>query len=109
MSGSFSIGRIAGIRIEVNASWLIILVLLTVSLASSWFPTAIPGQSFGLYLGLGFLASVLLFVSVLLHELAHSLVARSRGLNVSSITLFIFGGVSNLEQEPSTAGDEFRL
>jgi Zn-dependent protease/predicted transcriptional regulator len=109
MSGSFSIGRIAGIRIEVNASWLIILVLLTVSLATSWFPSAIPGASFGLYLGLGFLASVLLFASVLLHELAHSLVARSRGLNVSSITLFIFGGVSNLEQEPRTAGDEFEL
>ncbi|MBA3825734.1 MAG: site-2 protease family protein, partial [Ktedonobacterales bacterium] len=109
MAGSFSIGRIAGIRIEVNASWLIILLLLTVSLATSWFPSAIPGMSFGLYLGLGFLAAVLLFVSVLLHELAHSLVARARGLNVSSITLFIFGGVSNLEQEPRTAGAEFQL
>jgi len=109
MPGSFSIGRIGGIRIEINASWLIILALLTISLATSWFPTTIPGLSTGVYVGLGFVASILLFVSVLLHELAHSLVARAKGLPVSSITLFIFGGVSNLEQEPRTAGAEFQL
>jgi Zn-dependent protease/CBS domain-containing protein len=109
MPGSFSIGRIGGIRIEINASWVIILVLLTISLASSWFPYTVPHQSFGVYLTLGFIAAILLFASVLLHELAHSLVARAKGLPVSSITLFIFGGVSNLEQEPRTAGAEFQL
>ncbi len=109
MPGSFSIGRIGGIRIEINASWLIILVLLTISLATSWFPTTIPGLRTTAYIGLGFVASILLFVSVLLHELAHSLVARAKGLPVNSITLFIFGGVSNLEQEPRTAGAEFQL
>ncbi len=109
MPGSFAIGRIGGIRIEINASWIIILVLLTVSLATSWFPSTIPGLSFGAYIALGFIASLLLFVSVLLHELAHSLVARAKGLPVSSITLFIFGGVSNLTQEPRTAGEEFQL
>jgi Zn-dependent protease len=107
MPGSFRIGSIAGIDIYVNFSWLIILVLLTVSLATGWFPAAYPGQSFGLYLVLGIIAALLLFLSVLLHELAHSLVARSRGLPVKNIILFIFGGVSNIEREPKSAGVEF--
>jgi Zn-dependent protease/CBS domain-containing protein len=109
MPGSFRIGRIAGIDIEANVSWLIILVLLTFSLAVSWFPAAVHGLSPVTYWVLGFIASLLLFVSVLLHELAHSLVARARGLQVSSITLFIFGGVSNLQQEPQSAGVEFQM
>jgi Zn-dependent protease/predicted transcriptional regulator len=109
MPGSFRIGRIFGIDIEVNLSWLVILVLLTFSLAVSWFPATVTGQTTTVYWTLGFIASVLLFVSVLLHELAHSLVARASGLKVSSITLFIFGGVSNLQQEPQSAGVEFRM
>src|SRR6266566_3113510 len=84
MPGSFRIGKIAGIDIDINVSWIIIVVLLTVSLATYWL--------------IAFLSSLLLFVSVLLHELAHSLVARRRGLPVKSITLFIFGGVSNIER-----------
>ncbi len=109
MHGSFHLGRIAGISIEANYSWLVILVLLTVSLATGWFRLALPGASAAVYWGIGFLAAVLLFVSVLLHELAHSLVARARGLPVKSITLFIFGGVSNLEKEPGTPGGEFQV
>jgi Zn-dependent protease len=107
MPGSFRIGSLAGIDIYVNFSWLIILVLLTVSLATGWYPRAYPGQSSGLYLLLGLIAALLLFLSVLLHELAHSLVARSRGLPVKNIVLFIFGGVSNIEQEPKSPGVEF--
>jgi len=107
MPGSFRIGRIAGIDIYVHISWLIILVFLTISLANSWFPSLYRGYSAGTYLILGFISTILLFVSVLLHELAHSFVARSRGLPVKSIVLFIFGGVSNIEQEPHSAGTEF--
>ncbi|HLG78008.1 MAG TPA: site-2 protease family protein [Ktedonobacteraceae bacterium] len=107
MPGSFRIGSLAGIDIYVNFSWLIILVLLTVSLATGWYPSAFPGQSSGIYLLLGLIAALLLFLSVLLHELAHSLVARSRGLPVKNIVLFIFGGVSNIEQEPKSPGVEF--
>ena len=84
MPGSFQIGKIAGINIQVNVSWLVILVLLTFSLAVSWFPATVPRQSTVIYWALGFIAALLLFVSVLLHELAHSLVARARGLPVKS-------------------------
>jgi Zn-dependent protease/CBS domain-containing protein len=109
MPNSFRIATIAGIDIDVNVSWLIILVLLTFSLAVTWFPATVPGQAAPTYWVLGFIAALLLFVSVLLHELAHSLVARARGLPVKSITLFIFGGVSNLQQEPQSPGIEFQV
>jgi len=109
MSGSFRIGRIAGININIHISWLIILVVLTFWLGSGYFPMAYPGRSQEIYIVLGLVATILLFVSVLLHELAHSFVARARGLAVHSIVLFIFGGVSNIEQEPQTAGVEFSM
>ncbi len=109
MAGSIHLGHIAGISLDINYSWLIVLVLLTVSLAINWFPQAAPGYSSGTYWGVGFLSAILLFVAVLAHELAHSLVARARGLPVKSITLFIFGGISNLEQEPTKPGVEFQV
>jgi Zn-dependent protease len=109
MPGSFHLGKIAGIEINVNISWIIILVLLTWSLAVGWFPFIYHGWSTGEYWIVSLISALLLFVSVLLHELAHSLVARARGLPVSSITLFIFGGVSNLEREPQSAGVEFQM
>ncbi len=109
MAGSFRIGKIAGIDIYINVSWIIILVLLTVSLATGWFRQLYPGWSTATYWIVGFISSILLFVSVLLHELAHSLVARRRGLPVKSITLFIFGGVSNIEREPTSPGVEFQM
>jgi Zn-dependent protease/CBS domain-containing protein len=107
LPGSIVVGRIAGIQIAVHASWLIIVALLTASLATTFFPRAARGLSPGVYWLVGLGATLLLFASVLIHELGHSLVARARGLPVSSITLFIFGGVSNLEQEPRSPGEEF--
>ncbi len=109
MPGSLRIGKIAGIDIYIHVSWIIILVLLTVSLAIGWFPQLYPGQSTATYWIVSLIAALLLFVSVLLHELAHSLVARRRGLPVKNITLFIFGGVSNIEQEPKDPGIEFQV
>src|SRR6266851_6995195 len=109
MPGSFRIGKIAGIEIDINVSWIIILVLLSVSLATGWFPQLYPGWSTATYWIVGLISALLLFVSVLLHELAHSLVARRRGLPVKNITLFIFGGVSNIEQEPKSPGVEFQV
>ena len=109
MPGSLRIGKFAGIDIYIHVSWIIILVLLTVSLAIGWFPQLYPGQSTATYWIVSLIAALLLFVSVLLHELAHSLVARRRGLPVKNITLFIFGGVSNIEQEPKDPGIEFQV
>jgi Zn-dependent protease/predicted transcriptional regulator len=109
MPGSLRLGKIAGIDIYINVSWLIILVFLTWSLATGWFPLYSPGFSTTTYRLIGLISAILLFVSVLLHELAHSFVARARGLSVKNITLFIFGGVSNIEQEPTSAGVEFQM
>ena len=109
MPGSFRLGKIAGIEIDINVSWIIILVLLTVSLATGWFPQLYPGWSIATYWVVSLISALLLFVSVLLHELSHSLVARRRGLAVKNITLFIFGGVSNIEQEPKSPGVEFQM
>src|SRR6266852_5954206 len=109
MPGSLNLGKIAGISIYINVSWFIILVLLTWSLATGWFPIFYPGWTATTYWVISLVSALLLFVSVLLHELAHSLVARARGLAVNSIVLFIFGGVSNIEQEPQTPGVEFSM
>jgi len=109
MRTSLYLGSIAGIRIEVNFSWLIIFALLTFSLATGWFPQSVPGQTVALYWITAVIAVVLLFLSVLAHELAHSIVAKSRGMPVKSITLFIFGGVSNIEREPQSPGVEFQM
>src|SRR5579884_837257 len=108
MPGSIHLGKIAGIEIDINYSWIIIVVLITWSLATQ-FMVIYPGWGTVTYWIVGLIAAVLLFVSVLLHELAHSLVARSRGLPVKSITLFIFGGVSNIEEEPKSPGVEFQM
>lgn len=109
MPGSLNLGKIAGISIYINVSWFIILVLLTWSLATGWFPIFYPGWTATTYWVISLVSALLLFVSVLLHELAHSLVARARGLSVKNITLFIFGGVSNIEQEPTSPGVEFQI
>lgn len=107
MRSSIRLFRIAGIDIGIHYTWIFIFVLIAWSLAQGFFPQAYPGWSTTTYWVTGFVASLLLFVSVLLHELAHSLVARARGLPVRSITLFIFGGVSNLEEEPQQPRVEF--
>jgi Zn-dependent protease/CBS domain-containing protein len=109
MPGSLRILRIAGIDIYLHFTWLIIIVFLTFSLANGWFRIYAPGYPEPTYYLLGFIAGLLLFVSVLLHELAHSFVARSRGLPVRNIVLYIFGGVSNIEHEPPTPGVEFTM
>ena len=109
MPGSLRIGKIFGIDVYIHFSWIIIIVLMTWSLAIGWFPVLYHGFSAITDWVLGFFAAILLFVSVLLHELAHSVVARSRGLPVKDITLFIFGGVSNIEKEPGSPGIEFQM
>ncbi|MFQ5623289.1 MAG: site-2 protease family protein [Paracoccaceae bacterium] len=101
--------RILGFEIRVDPSWLLIAALIVWSLSSQYFPASLPGRDSGVYFGLGVLAMFGLFGSLLLHELSHSLVARRFGLKVGGITLFIFGGVAELTEEPHDARSEFQI
>ena len=107
MKSSFRLFRIAGIDIGIHYSWFFIFLLLTWSLAVGYFPQSYPNWGTLSYWILGALTAVMLFISVLVHEMAHSLVARAKGMEVNSITLFLFGGVSNLQEEPKQPGAEF--
>ena len=104
---SLRLFRVAGIDIRLHPSWLVIFLLVTWSLATAYFPLVMPRETATSHWVLGAVASILLFASVLVHELAHSLVARRRGLEVRSITLFLFGGVSSLSGESPRPGVEF--
>ena len=109
MKGAIRLGSIRGIEIGVHYNWLLIFFLVAWSLAMGYFPQAYPGWTSLVYWTTGVIASILLFVSVLLHELAHSFVAQARGLPVRSITLFIFGGVSNIMREAENPRTEFAM
>lgn len=109
VGGSFTIGKVGGIPIRVHFTWVFILVLLVWSLGADVFPSAYGHWSQPVYWITAVVASVLFFVSVLVHELCHSIVARRRGIPVASITLFIFGGVSQIEQEARNPGTEFAI
>src|SRR5208283_5201588 len=100
---TISIGHIFGIAVELDYSWFLILGLLTWMLAVSYYPTEFHGWSAGEYWFMGGVTAVMLFVSVLLHEFGHSLVAMRYGIRVPRITLFLFGGVSQIATEPASA------
>jgi Zn-dependent protease/predicted transcriptional regulator len=106
MRSGFRIGRIFGIDIRVDWSWLLIFALVTWNL-SNLFSQSHAGWSPTLIWGLSVFAALLFFASVLGHELAHSLVAKAQGVPVRNITLFMFGGVSNIQRDPESAGGEF--
>ena len=107
--GSFRIARVLGIDILVHWSWLAIFIFLTWLLSQGFFQEEYEDWSDEQRWGAAIAASLAFFTSILLHELAHSIVARREGLPVKSITLFIFGGVSSLGEEPTTPGQEFRV
>ena len=109
MESSFTVARIRGIPIGVHYTWAIAVVMITWSLAAGYFPQEYPGWLPRDYWLVGAAAALLLFISVLFHELCHSFVAQARGLAVKSITLFIFGGVSNIAQESEDPRDEFLI
>jgi Zn-dependent protease/CBS domain-containing protein len=100
---------IFGIPINVNASWVFIYALITWTLAVGYFPRQLPGLEPVAYWANGLLAALLLFASVLIHELAHSLVAIGNGLTVRGITLHLLGGVSQLDDEPPDPRTEFLM
>ena len=111
MTRGFRIGRVFGIEIEIDYTWFVIFFLLVYMLASpnGPFGRGILAAPVGLRVAMSFLAALLFFGSVLLHELSHSVVALRNGMKITGITLFIFGGVSKLSDEPQSPGIEFRM
>ncbi|MDO8614495.1 MAG: site-2 protease family protein [Dehalococcoidia bacterium] len=107
--GAFRIGRIAGIDIRIHWSWFAIFLLLTWWLAHGFFHEVYDDWTLTQEWAAAVITTILFFSSILLHELSHSLMAKRLGLPVTSITLFIFGGVSALGAEPSSARQEFQV
>ncbi len=101
------LGRILGIPIGLDYTWFLVFALITWSLAVSYYPSGFGHWPTALYWLMGAVTAVMLFVSVLLHELGHSVVALRYKIPVRSITLFIFGGVAEIGAEPPSAMAEF--
>lgn len=107
MPGSFRIARILGIDVRVHLSWILIFLLVTFSLADQVFPFSYPSWSQQKTIIVAAITALLFFGSVIAHEFAHALVARRFRMSVSSITLFLLGGVASLTKEPPSAKAEF--
>ncbi|RIA55955.1 site-2 protease family protein [Dichotomicrobium thermohalophilum] len=104
---SYYLFSLLGFRIGLDASWFILAFLIVWSLSTGYFPAVIEGLPQVTYLWMGVLGALGLFASLIFHELAHAVVARQYDLRISGITLFVFGGVAQLEEEPRTAKAEF--
>ena len=109
MNGNLTVGRYGGVEVRLNWSLLAVVALIVWSLAEGAFPSQNPGLSHNTYLGMALVASLLFLASITLHELGHSWVARREGIEVDSITLWLFGGVSQLKGRFKTPGAEFRV
>ena len=103
------IGRLAGIPIGFQPLWLAIVVLIAWSLGAVYYPDQAPGIAPAAAYALGLLSALLLFASILLHELGHSVVARRHGVEIEEIDLWLLGGVARMKGYPKTAGDELRF
>lgn len=108
MSG-FRLGSVLGFQIRIDHSWFIIFFLILWSLGAGFFPASVPGLSGGVYFAMGLIATLLFFVSLLAHELSHSVVARRKGIPVEGITLFLFGGVAQTRREADQPKDELLI
>ena len=109
MRGSVKLFKIFGIPVEINPTWLIAVAIITWSLATTAYPSFFGFWSTTQYWIAGLLTTLLLFASVLAHELGHSLVALSQGLKVRSITLLLFGGVSRIQGDATRPRNEFLI
>jgi Zn-dependent protease/CBS domain-containing protein len=109
LNGNIRLGRIGGVEVRVNWSWLVIFALIVWSLEAGIFPSQNPGLSKGTYLAMAVAAAVLFFASLLLHELGHAWEARREGMEIDGITLWLFGGVAQFKTRFPSAGAEFRI
>lgn len=108
-TSGFRLGSVLGFEIRIDFSWFVIFFLVFWSLGGGAFPEEYPELSAGTHLGMGLAATLLFFVSLLIHELSHALVSRRKGVPVAGITLFLFGGMARAEREPDTPGDEILI
>ena len=108
-SNAIQLFSINGFKIRLDPSWFIIAALVIWSLSQQYFPSILSGASQTTYFVMSLVAMLCFFASLLLHELAHSIVARWFGVEIKNITLFIFGGVAELESEPQSATAEFSI
>ncbi len=106
---SLNIGRIIGIPVRIHYTLWLVLLLIAWSLAEGYMPQHYPGLGVTTYWAIGIVSAIILFVSVFLHELSHSYIAKKNGLPIARITLFFFGGVSEMSEEPKDAALEVRM
>lgn len=104
---SFKIFKLLGFQIKIDPSWLILAILVTWSLARGYFPFRYESLPLHTYWIMGAIGTIGLFLSIVLHELGHSIISRRQGIPMKGITLFIFGGVAEMHEEPATARSEF--
>jgi len=109
MRPSFKLVTVFNIPIEVNYTWFIIFGLVIFTLARGYFPATNPELPGNVHWFMAVIAALFLFASLLAHELSHSLVAIRNGLAINGITLFVFGGVAHLEEEPASPGVELKM
>ena len=109
MNGNIDLGRIAGVRVRIHWSLLVVFTLIVWSLGSGVFPSQNPGHSDGAYLAMAVAAAVLFFASLLLHEFGHARQALREGMEIEGITLWLFGGVAQFKGRFPSAGAEFRV
>lgn len=109
MNESVRLGHIAGVRIGLNWSVVVIVVLLALGLAGARFPVEFPGRSTTAYVVAGLVAAIVFLLSLLAHEISHAVVARRNQLEVEGITLWLFGGVAKLRGEARDPGAELRI
>jgi Zn-dependent protease/CBS domain-containing protein len=109
MRSSVTLGRIRGIEVGINWSWLIVFGLIVWSLAAAVFPESNPGLADGVYVAMAIAATLLFFIALLLHELGHATQAQREGMKIEGITLWVFGGVARFSGMFPSAGAEFRI
>lgn len=107
--GGIKLGKIFGFEISIDWSWLFIFFLVVYTLANGYFPSMYPTYGVAATWIMGLVAAVLLFLSVLTHEISHSVVARGYGIPVRGIVLFLFGGMAQTADEPKTPREEFEI
>ena len=109
MGSAFNLGKVFGIQFRLHYTWFIVFVLISMSLSWYYFPSLNLDLTPLAYWVIGIASSLLFFASVVAHELAHSLVARTNGIPVKSITLFIFGGIAQITREATKANAELKM